>query len=151
MAQFWPTAAATMLPKVKASRGVGVGASRGKEAAGARQGGHVAPGAVLGMRGLELTSCWSDSQRNNRKGASTRGRVGLFLLLALPGLTSPWEFLGQLWNRRELAADSLAPAFGSEESPGAGTLLRSHVPAAGLLVTQKARGAWGAVQPPLSP
>lgn len=45
----------------------------------------------------------------------------------------------------------LALAFGSEESPGAGTLLRSHVPAAGLLVTQKARGAWGAVQPPLHP
>ena len=28
------------------------------------------------MRGLELTGCCSDSQRNNRKGASTRGLVG---------------------------------------------------------------------------
>ena len=45
----------------------------------------------------------------------------------------------------------LALAFGSEEPPGAGTLLRSQVPATGLPVTQKARGAWGAVQPPLHP
>ena len=57
----------------------------------------MCPSSSAGMRGLELTGCWSDSQRNNRKGASTRGRVGFsFLLPALPGLTSPWEFLGQL-------------------------------------------------------
>lgn len=77
--------------------GVGVGGKQGEsEAAGVCQGGHVCPSSSAGMRGLELTGCWSDSQRNNRKCASTRGLVGFsFLLPAFPSLTSPWEFLRQ--------------------------------------------------------